>query len=77
LNIEQLATVLGITKGAVYNQISADKFPIATYVDGGKRWADCRDVAEHFEHCRQRAHVAKQTAHTLIRRLRPPSVGDS
>jgi predicted DNA-binding transcriptional regulator AlpA len=77
LNIEQLATVLGITKGAVYNQISADKFPIATYVDGGKRWADCRDVAEHFERCRQRAHIARRTARTLITRLPPPSVSGS
>jgi hypothetical protein len=72
--IEQLATVLGITKGAVYNQISAETFPIATYVDGGKRWADCRDVAEHFEHCRQRAHNAKQAAQALVTRLRPRSV---
>jgi predicted DNA-binding transcriptional regulator AlpA len=77
LNIEQLAKVLGITKGAVYNQISAETFPIATYLDGGKRWADCRDVAEHFEHCRQRAHNAKQAAQALVTRLRPRSVRGS
>jgi hypothetical protein len=73
LNIEQLATVLGITKGAIYNQISAETFPIATYVDGGKRWADCRDVAAHFESCRQRAHDARQAAHALVTRLSPRS----
>jgi hypothetical protein len=74
LNVEQLATVLGISKGAVYNQISADSFPIATYVDGGKRWADCRDVADHFEQCRQRAHSAKRATQALVTRLRPRSI---
>jgi predicted DNA-binding transcriptional regulator AlpA len=77
LNIEQLATVLGITKGAVYNQISAERFPIATYVDGGKRWADCRDVAEHFEQCRQRAHDARQGAQSLITTQRARSLRGS
>jgi len=52
LNIEQLAEVLGLSKGAVYNQISAGTFAIATYLDGGKRWADYRDVAEHMDKCR-------------------------
>lgn len=58
LNIEQLASVLGITKGAVYNQISAETFPIATYLDGGKRWADYRAVAAHLDACAQRAKLA-------------------
>jgi hypothetical protein len=55
LGIEQLAEVLGITKAAVYNQISAGKLTIPTYVDGGKRWADYRDVAAHIDECRRRA----------------------
>lgn len=58
LGIEQLAEVLGITKGAIYNQISANTFSITTYVDGGKRWADYRDVAQHIDDCRQRAKEA-------------------
>lgn len=58
LNIEQLANVLGLSKGAVYNQISAGVFPIVTYVDGGKRWADYRDVAEHLDNCRETARAA-------------------
>lgn len=74
LNIEQLATVLGISKGAVYNQISAGSFPIATYVDGGKRWADSRDVADHFERCRQRAHNTKRAGQAQVTRLRPRSI---
>ncbi len=55
LNIEQLANVLGLSKGAIYNQLSGGSFPIATYLDGGKRWADYRDIAEHLDHCRDRA----------------------
>jgi hypothetical protein len=58
LNIEQLANVLGLSKGAVYNQVSAGVFPIVTYVDGGKRWADYRDVAEHLDNCRETARAA-------------------
>lgn len=58
LSIEQLAEVLGISKGAVYNQISANTFPVTTYIDGGKRWADYRDVAEHIDRCREMARAA-------------------
>lgn len=55
LNTDQLAKALGLTKGAVYNQISSGQFPVRTYLDSGKRWADCRDVAAHLEHCRAQA----------------------
>lgn len=55
LNTEQLAKVLDITKGALYNQISAGTCPIRTYLDGGKRFADYRDVAEHLDACRAQA----------------------
>ena len=49
---EKLSEALGITKAAIYNQISAGTCPVKTYLDGGKRWADYRDVAEHFDRCR-------------------------
>ena len=55
LNTEQLASVLGITKPAVYNQLSAGTFPINTYKDAGKTWADYRDVAIYLDRCRERA----------------------
>ena len=55
LNIDQLSTLLGLTKGAIYNQISAGTFPVRTYLDGGKRYADYRDVAAHLEACREQA----------------------
>lgn len=55
LNAEKLAEVLGITKAALYNQISAGTFPVKTYLDSGKRYADYRDLAAHFDHCRSLA----------------------
>ena len=53
LNAEQLAEVLGLTKSALYNQISAGTCPVKTYLDAGKRWADYRDVADYFDTVRQ------------------------
>lgn len=58
LSVEQLASVMGLSKGAVYNQVSAGTFPVITYVDSGKRWADYRDVAEHLDKCRDTARAA-------------------
>lgn len=55
LGVGQLAEVLGLSKGAIYNQLSANSFPVPTYIDGGKRWADYRDVAAHMDACRERA----------------------
>lgn len=55
LNVEHLAEVLGMAKGTIYNQISAQSFPVLTYVDGKQRWADYRDVATYLDACRDRA----------------------
>ena len=55
LSVEQLAQVLGVAKGTLYNTISAGTSPIKTYCDGGRRWADFRDVAEHIDRCREQA----------------------
>lgn len=55
LGMDQLAEVLGLTKPSLYNQISAGTFPIATYKDSGKTWADYRDVADYLDACRERA----------------------
>lgn len=52
LNVEQLAEVLGVTKGALYNQFSSNRCPVKTYVDAGKRWADFRDVAAYLDSMR-------------------------
>lgn len=55
LSIEQLAEVLSIKTGTLYNQISAGTCSVPTYVDGGRRWADARDVAEAFDELRKQA----------------------
>ena len=62
LNIEHLAEVLGMSAGAVRNQISEDRFPIPTYVDQGKRFADHRDVAEYLDQVRERAKSTRAPA---------------
>lgn len=55
LCLDQLAKCLGVSKNSIYNQISAGTFPVKTYMDGGKRYADFRDVAEHMDKCRELA----------------------
>lgn len=52
LDIGQLAEVLGVTKPSLYNQISLGTCPVKTYMHGGKRWADYRDVAQSFDELR-------------------------
>ena len=55
LSLEQLAKVLGVSKGSLYNHVTNPDFPVKTYLDGGKRWADYRDVAAHIDRCHARA----------------------
>lgn len=55
LDSKQLADLLSMTPGAVLNRISDGDFPIPTYKDGGKRFADYRDVAAYIDNCRPRA----------------------
>ncbi len=49
LNMDQLAEALGVSKGTLFNQMTAKTCPVKTYLDGGKRWADYRDVAAHLD----------------------------
>jgi hypothetical protein len=55
LSAEQLAEILGITKPALYTQITKGTCRVKTYLDQGKRWADFRDVAEYFDAMRSQA----------------------
>lgn len=55
LSVQRLAEVLGIAEGTIYNQISAEAFPIPTYKEGKARWADVRDVAEYLDMMRAEA----------------------
>jgi hypothetical protein len=49
LDTTQLAGVLGIGKTTLYNQVSAGRCLVPTYVEGGQRYADVRDVAAHLD----------------------------
>lgn len=54
LSMDQLSQALGLARNTIYNQIAAGTFAVPTYLDGGKRWADYRDVAAYFDACRAR-----------------------
>lgn len=58
LNTAQLADAMGIKEGTVRNRISARTFPIATYEENGRRWADYRDVASYFDAMAEKAREA-------------------
>ncbi len=55
LTVVQPSEVLHVKKTTLYNQISAGTCAVPTYVDSGKRFADVRDVAQHFDSLRQQA----------------------
>jgi predicted site-specific integrase-resolvase len=55
LDLAQLAEILGVQPTTLRNQISAGTCKVPTYVDGGKRYADHRDVAAHFDALRESA----------------------
>jgi hypothetical protein len=51
LSVEEIAKVLRVSKTLVYQGVPGLK----TYRDGGKRWADYRDVAAYLDGHRARA----------------------
>lgn len=55
LTIEELAEVLDRKRGTIYNQLGKGTFEIPTYIEGGKRFADYRDVATFLDAARERA----------------------
>jgi hypothetical protein len=54
LNMTELADVLGIAPGTLYNKLNKGTLGVRTYVDGG-RWADIRDVAAYLDQARATA----------------------
>lgn len=57
LSVEQLAEILGMSRGTLFNRLTKGKCPIATYLDGSRRFADYRDVANYIDACRARAKI--------------------
>jgi len=61
-DLEALSVILDTTPANLRRRISAGDFEIPTYLDGGKRWADIRDVDAYLDACRQQAQRAHQQA---------------
>lgn len=55
VDLEALAEILGAKTTTLRNRVSDQTLEIPTYVDGGKRWADTRDVAEYLDTRRAQA----------------------
>lgn len=58
VDLDRLAGILETTAPNLRRKISDTTFEIPTYIDGGKRWADTRDVADYLDRRRQEAHLA-------------------
>lgn len=57
VDLDRLAEILETTPPNLRRKISDATFEIPTYIDGGKRWADTRDVAEYLDRRRQEARL--------------------
>jgi DNA-directed RNA polymerase specialized sigma24 family protein len=55
LSIKQLAEVLQLGLSTVNNKIGDGTLGVRTYLDGGRRFADVRDVADYLEQLRETA----------------------
>lgn len=64
VDLDRLAAILETTAPNLRRKISEGTMEIPTYLDGGKRWADVRDVADYFDARRQEA---RQMADALNR----------
>lgn len=49
LTLDELGRELGMSAGSIRNQISEDRFPVPTYLDQGRRFADARDIAQYLD----------------------------
>jgi hypothetical protein len=65
LDLEALASELDTTPANLRRRISLEDFEIPTYLDGGKRWADVRDVAAYLDARREQARAAHKHAARL------------
>lgn len=52
LTVDKLGEALGIAPQTIYNKIAKGEFNVPTYVDGGKRYSDYRDVAAYLDSLR-------------------------
>lgn len=57
LGVAQLSQVLHVAEGTIRNQISADTFPVPTYVERGRRFASYDAIASYLDAIAQDATV--------------------
>ena len=57
VDLDRLAAILETTPANLRRKVSDGTLGIPTYLDGGKRWADTRDVAAYFDSQRERANL--------------------
>lgn len=55
MTMPQVAHALGMKEATLRNRLSARSISLPTYLDGGLRFADARDVAAYLDECRQAA----------------------
>lgn len=53
--MQELSEVLGISITYINNVAASGGLPVKTYVEGGRRWADVRDVGEYLDRKREEA----------------------
>ncbi|VVE30080.1 hypothetical protein [Pandoraea fibrosis] len=49
LGVAQLSQLLCVAEGTIRNQISAETFPVPTYVEGGRRFASYDAVSNYLD----------------------------
>jgi hypothetical protein len=64
VDLDRLATILETTPANLRRKVSEGTLDIPTYMDGGKRWADIRDVAAYFDQRRASASPRVGGLHT-------------
>lgn len=52
LTVDQVADALGLAAQTIYNRIAKGEFKVPTYIDGGKRFCDYRDLAAYLDQAR-------------------------
>lgn len=55
LTIKEVADELGLACGSIHNRRSLGTFPIRTYEDGGRVFADVRDLGDYLDRMREEA----------------------
>lgn len=65
VDLDRLAVILETTPANLRRKVSDGTLGIPTYLDGGKRWADIRDVALYFDQQRANASPRVGGLHTV------------